>query len=83
MVYVRLLELEQDRIRGSHQAVRPLHPSHSRVITVREAARLRGFPRLVCFSPSQKWHKSQKSIGNSVSPIVSEAILSKNKAKAR
>lgn len=59
--------------RGSHQAVRPLHPDVGRVITVREAARLQGFPDWFCFHPT-KWH-SFRMIGNSVSPIVSEAIL--------
>ncbi len=60
--------------KGSHQAVRPLHPSKGRVITVREAARLQGFPDWFCFHTA-KWH-SFRMIGNSVSPIVSEAILS-------
>ncbi|MFZ6751986.1 DNA cytosine methyltransferase [Undibacterium sp. Dicai25W] len=59
--------------KGSHQAVRPLHPEAARVITVREAARLQGFPDWFCFH-SAKWH-SFRMIGNSVSPIVSEAIL--------
>ncbi|KAA1337570.1 DNA cytosine methyltransferase, partial [Escherichia coli] len=61
--------------KGSHQAVRPLHPDSGRVITVREAARLQGFPDWFCFHPT-KWH-SFRMIGNSVSPIVSKAILSK------
>lgn len=30
--------------KGSYQSVRPLHPEEDRVITVREAARLQGFP---------------------------------------
>ncbi|RQW63095.1 DNA cytosine methyltransferase [Vibrio viridaestus] len=60
--------------KGSHQAVRPLHPSQSRVITVREAARLQGFPDWFVFHPT-KWH-SFRMIGNSVSPIVSQSILS-------
>lgn len=60
--------------KGSHQAVRPLHPVEARVITVREAARLQGFPDWFCFHKT-KWH-SFRMIGNSVSPIVSESILS-------
>lgn len=59
---------------GSHQAVRPIHPAEPRVITVREAARLQGFPDWFCFHPS-KWH-SFRMIGNSVSPIVAKSILS-------
>lgn len=60
--------------KGSHQAVRPLHPDYGRVITVREAARLQGFPDWFTFHPT-KWH-SFRMIGNSVSPIMSKEILS-------
>lgn len=60
--------------KGSHQAVRPLHPENGRVITVREAARLQGFPDWFTFHPT-KWH-SFRMIGNSVSPLVSKKILS-------
>lgn len=59
--------------RGAFQAMRPIHPSEPRVITVREAARLQGFPDWFVFHPS-KWH-SFRMIGNSVSPHVSRAIL--------
>lgn len=59
--------------KGSFQSVRPLHPTQPRVITVREAARLQGFPDWFVFHPT-KWH-SFRMIGNSVSPIVSEALL--------
>lgn len=59
--------------RGSYQSVRPVHPEHARVITVREAARLQGFPDWFQFHPAQ-WH-SFRMIGNSVSPILAEAIL--------
>ena len=60
--------------KGSHQAVRPLHPTENRVITPREAARLQGFPDWFQFHPT-KWH-SFRQIGNSVSPILAEHILS-------
>ena len=60
--------------KGSYQAVRPIHPSFPRVITPREAARLQGFPDWFIFSPS-KWH-SFRQIGSSVSPIVSERLMS-------
>jgi DNA (cytosine-5)-methyltransferase 1 len=62
------------RDRGSYQAVRPIHYEKPRVITPREAARLQGFPDWFVFH-STKWH-SFRQIGNSVSPIVSELILS-------
>ncbi len=60
--------------RGSFQAMRPIHPSEPRVITVREAARLQGFPDWFVFHQA-KWH-SFRMIGNSVSPFVSKGILS-------
>lgn len=59
---------------GSYQSVRPLHPEEPRVITVREAARLQGFPDSHTFHPTL-WH-SFRMIGNSVSPIMSHAIFS-------
>ena len=59
---------------GSFQAVRPIHPTEARVITPREAARLQGFPDWFQFS-STKWH-SFRQIGNSVSPLLAEHILS-------
>lgn len=65
--------------KGAFQAVRPLHPGLGRVITVREAARLQGFPDWFTFHPT-KWH-SFRMIGNSVSPFVSEAILSRLAAR--
>ncbi|WP_025393532.1 DNA cytosine methyltransferase [Rhizobium leguminosarum] len=61
--------------RGSYQAVRPLHPEEPRVITVREAARLQGFPDSFKFHPTT-WH-SFRMIGNSVSPIMAKALLEK------
>lgn len=60
--------------RGSHQSIRPIHPEHPRVITVREAARLQGFPDSYRFHPTV-WH-SFRMIGNSVSPIIAKAIFS-------
>lgn len=63
-----------DKDNGSYQAVRPLHPTQDRVITPREAARLQGFPDWFQFHPT-KWH-SFRQIGNSVSPILAEHILS-------
>jgi DNA (cytosine-5)-methyltransferase 1 len=59
--------------KGAFQAVRPLHPVRGRVITVREAARIQGFPDWFLFHPT-KWH-SFRMIGNSVSPIVSRGLF--------
>jgi len=60
--------------RGSFQSLRPIHHKSPRVITPREAARLQGFPDWFQFH-STKWH-SFRQIGNSVSPIVAERVLS-------
>lgn len=60
--------------KGSYQAVRPIHPTSPRVIAPREAARLQGFPDWFVFNPT-KWH-SFRQIGNSVSPLVAEGLLS-------
>lgn len=59
--------------RGSYQSVRPIHPIRPRVITVREAARLQGFPDWFLFHPT-KWH-SFRMIGNSVSPLFAYAVV--------
>ncbi len=60
--------------KGSYQAVRPIHYKYNRVITPREAARLQGFPDWFKL-PETIWH-SFRQIGNSVSPIVAEQVLS-------
>lgn len=62
------------RDHGSFQSVRPIHYVRDRVITVREAARLQGFPDAHIFHPTT-WH-SFRMIGNSVSPIMAEAVFS-------
>lgn len=59
--------------RGSFQSARPIHFSSNRVITVREAARIQGFPDWFRFHPT-KWH-SHRMIGNSVSPVFAEALM--------
>lgn len=67
--------------KGSYQAVRPIHPKKPRVISPREAARLQGFPDWFVFHPT-KWH-AFRQIGNSVSPIMAESLLSKVATAAR
>ena len=71
--YCPTLRAGTNKERGSHQAIRPIHPTQNRVITPREGARLQGFPDWFQFSPD-KWH-SFMQIGNSVSPILAEAVL--------
>lgn len=62
-----------DNTHGSFQAIRPIHYSENRVITIREAARLQGFPDWFLFHPT-KWH-AFRQIGNSVCPIQAENVL--------
>lgn len=58
--------------RGSYSAPRPIHHIHDRVITVREAARLHGFPDW--FRPTAaKWH-GFRQVGNAVPPPLSRAV---------
>lgn len=59
--------------RGSFQSARPIHYLSPRVISVREAARIQGFPDWFDFHPT-KWH-SHRMIGNSVNPLFAEAVL--------
>jgi DNA (cytosine-5)-methyltransferase 1 len=59
--------------KGSYQALRPVHPYENRVITIREAARLQGFPDWFRFHKT-KWH-GFRQIGNSVSPLIAEHML--------
>lgn len=60
--------------KGSYQAVRPIHYERARVITPREAARLQGFPDWYKL-PETIWH-GFRQLGNSVSPIAAERVLS-------
>jgi DNA (cytosine-5)-methyltransferase 1 len=61
------------RDKGSFQALRPVHFSEPRVIMPREAARLQGFPDWFRFHET-KWH-TFRGIGNSVSPLIAEALF--------
>lgn len=58
--------------RGSFMAVRPIHPSQPRVISVREAARLHSFPDWFGFHVT-KWH-GFRQIGNSLPPLLGRAV---------
>ncbi|MDP9135350.1 MAG: DNA cytosine methyltransferase, partial [Actinomycetota bacterium] len=58
--------------RGSYTAPRPIHPTLSRVITVREAARLHSFPDWFRLHPT-KWH-GFRQVGNALPPYLGQAI---------
>jgi DNA (cytosine-5)-methyltransferase 1 len=57
--------------RGSHTSPRPIHPREDRVITVREAARLHGYPDWFRFHTTN-WH-GHRQVGNSVPPPLARA----------
>ncbi|WP_425540741.1 DNA cytosine methyltransferase [Rhodococcus aetherivorans] len=57
--------------RGSHTSPRPIHPCENRVITVREAARLHGYPDWFRFHTTN-WH-GHRQVGNSVPPPLARA----------
>lgn len=61
-----------DSARGAFTSPRPIHYEKPRCITVREMARLHGFPDWFRFHET-KWHGARQ-IGNSVSPIVARHI---------
>jgi DNA (cytosine-5)-methyltransferase 1 len=58
--------------RGSYSAPRPIHPEFDRVISVREAARLHGFPDWFRFTRA-KWH-GFRQVGNSMCPPLARAV---------
>ena len=61
-----------DSARGSFTSPRPIHYQYARCVTVREMARLHGFPDWFRFH-STKWHGARQ-IGNSVPPPLARAI---------
>jgi len=64
-----------DGARGAFTSPRPIHYEYARCITVREMARLHGFPDWFRFH-STKWHGARQ-IGNSVPPPLARAVASK------
>lgn len=58
--------------KGAYTAPRPIHPTIPRCITVREAARLHGFPDWCQFHRTI-WHGFWE-IGNAVPPLLAKAI---------
>jgi DNA (cytosine-5)-methyltransferase 1 len=63
-----------DGARGAFTSPRPIHPKHNRCITVREMARLHGYPDWFRFNET-KWHGARQ-IGNSVPPPLARAVAS-------
>jgi len=61
-----------DGARGAFSSPRPIHYAHPRCITVREMARLHGFPDWFRFHAT-KWHGARQ-VGNSVPPPLARAI---------
>lgn len=61
-----------DAARGAFTSPRPVHYKHPRCITVREMARLHGFPDWFRFHET-KWHGARQ-IGNSVPPPLARAV---------
>ena len=57
--------------RGAHTSPRPIHPVEDRVITVREAARLHGYPDWFRMHTTN-WH-GHRQVGNSVPPPMARA----------
>lgn len=71
MSQARTLRAGTGSDRGSHTSPRPIHPEKNRVITVREAARLHGYPDWFRFHATN-WH-GHRQVGNSVPPPLAAA----------
>lgn len=63
-----------DGARGAFTSPRPIHFNYARCVTVREMARLHGFPDWFRFH-STKWHGARQ-VGNAVPPPLARAIAS-------
>lgn len=61
-----------DSARGAFTSPRPIHYKHARCVTVREMARLHGFPDWFRFHET-KWHGARQ-IGNAVPPPLAYAM---------
>jgi DNA (cytosine-5)-methyltransferase 1 len=64
-----------DGARGAFTSPRPIHPEHPRCVTVREMARLHGYPDWFRFNET-KWHGARQ-IGNSVPPPLARAVAAR------
>jgi len=61
-----------DSARGAFTSPRPIHYAYNRCVTVREMARLHGFPDWFRFNAT-KWHGARQ-IGNAVPPPLAFAV---------
>lgn len=61
-----------DSARGAFTSPRPIHYKYARCVTVREMARLHGFPDWFRFHAT-KWHGARQ-VGNSVPPPLARAV---------
>jgi len=61
-----------DSSRGAFTSPRPIHYAYPRCVTVREMARLHGFPDWFRFHAT-KWHGARQ-VGNSVPPPLARAV---------
>jgi DNA (cytosine-5)-methyltransferase 1 len=64
-----------DGARGAFTSPRPIHHRYPRCVTVREMARLHGFPDWFRFNAT-KWHGARQ-IGNAVPPPLARAVAAK------
>lgn len=64
-----------DGARGAFTSPRPIHYDYARCVTVREMARLHGFPDWFRLH-STKWHGARQ-IGNAVPPPLARAVAAK------
>ncbi len=71
----RTLRAGTGRERGAHTSPRPIHPYLPRVITVREAARLHGYPDWFRLAGTS-WH-GHRQVGNSVPPPLARAVAAR------
>jgi DNA (cytosine-5)-methyltransferase 1 len=74
------LRAGSDSARGAFTSPRPIHYQYPRCITVREMARLHGFPDWFRFHVT-KWHGARQ-IGNAVPPPLARAVATSVMAAA-
>jgi DNA (cytosine-5)-methyltransferase 1 len=74
-IYHRLREDEPSVVIGNYRKNMLIHPTEDRGLSVREAARIQSFPDTFHFYGSIGFQQQQ--VGNSVPPLLAQAIFSK------